>query len=120
MMGKFAIASATVLALSAITLPLHASDKVDSTKICETLASMGHGIMTERQKGRPMTQITKKYTELWVGKGLSPDVEKVLQKYSKQLIMQAYEQPRFSTASYQKEQVTEFENSIFLSCLKSQ
>jgi len=70
---------------------------------CEQVEKLAGTIMKARQNGTPMSRLIKK-----------ADSEGI-----KQLIVMAYEQPRFASEKYQKRAIEKFKNKVYLECYKS-
>lgn len=76
---------------------------------CEKVAEYARTVMRARQQGVRMVDAMPSET-----------VDKNTKTAMEAIVMAAYEQPRFASAEYQQKAVTDFENAIFLACLKEQ
>jgi len=79
------------------------SKKIDPIEVCSTFEELAGLIMEHRQLGTPMSKIMKI---------LGSD------KIGRKIVVDAYEETRFSTESYQKKSIENFKNKWFLSCFK--
>lgn len=86
----------------------HAEDKDSKFQACDTASTLAKSIMGARQKGAEMK---------WVI-GKIKDKDSPLGKLAISLTEEAYSEPRFNTESNQQQAVTDFENEIYLACLK--
>ena len=94
-------------ALMTITLVSPASANAES-EFCPTVANMAVSLMEARQAGVPLLDLL---TALEAFTGTAG-------KMANRMALEAYEQPLYSTESYQQESITEFGNAMLLSCLK--
>lgn len=74
---------------------------------CERVADYARTVMEARQSGVRMVDAMP-----------SKDVDAQTKRAMEAIVMAAYERPRFGTKGYQQKAVTDFEDSIFLACLK--
>ncbi|RXS99014.1 hypothetical protein [Acinetobacter junii] len=79
---------------------------------CKATLSMAKSIMDARQVGVPIDR------SLEIAGNVAKDNEFFL-KISKQLVIDAYEQPKFATEKYRNEQVNEFAAKHYISCVKA-
>lgn len=80
--------------------------ELSDREMCELVARYAQRIMKARQIGVPMTEI------------MPTTDDHATRETMEGLIILAYEHPRFSSEEYQQKAVTDFENDMFLSCLK--
>jgi len=71
--------------------------------ICETLGDVAYKVMELRQGGVPMSTVMQ-----------ISDSELV-----QAIVVDAYDQPRFSTDSYKREATNDFRNDVEVQCYKS-
>jgi len=74
---------------------------------CDVIGVLAKSVMSARQGGVPLQDILSN----------SGDSKKV-NELTRLLAMAAYEQPRFSTEGHQERATTEFQNQMYLACLK--
>lgn len=99
-MKKLLISAAVAMSLTA-----QAEEKQD---ICGMVNELAGSIMSARQRGVDMAQAMK-----LAGENAEAD-------FIRQIIIAAYEKPRYSVAENQQAAVTDFKNSVYLICVKSQ
>lgn len=87
---------------------------VDDVKeeYCKAVLSMSKTIMDGRQAGIPIDR------SLELANKITKDNE-FFNKITKQLVIDAYDQPRFSTNRYKKEQLDDFAAKHYISCMKA-
>jgi len=95
------------LAFLALASPAAAQD-TDMIDTCSHAAGLAETIMVGRQSGVPVSDALQNVLPL------IPDESRGLMQ---RIILAAYEHPRFSTEKYQQREITEFQNSVFLSCM---
>jgi len=74
---------------------------------CEKVAELAEMIMSARQEGVPMVAMMKSNSQ---GEGAS--------ELSRMLIIAAYEKPGFSTKENRSRAVVDFQNDVYLQCVK--
>ena len=74
---------------------------------CEKIAELAEMIMGARQEGVPMVDMMKSNSQ---GEGASG--------LSRMLIIAAYEKPGFSTKENRSRAVVDFQNDVYLQCVK--
>lgn len=74
---------------------------------CEMLGDLGRSTMLARQNGVPMQELMK------VG---SPDP---LDQFVNSVTVRAYEQPMALSAKYKSRAIVEFQNTIYMECIKA-
>lgn len=77
---------------------------------CTTIAKTATSIMQGRQIGVPMSNVMTLANQPHF-----TDVAKLL----KSMVVEAYEQPRFSSKAHQDRAVTEFSNKQMLACMRA-
>ena len=75
---------------------------LSSAGMCETLHSISTSIMTARQNSTAMTEVMK----------LTNGIEAV-----EQLVIIAYQQPRYSVEENRQNAISEFANDVYVACL---
>ena len=80
-------------------------------EVCESNLRMAKLIMTARQTGTPID----KTLELVIHQD---DKDNFFNKINKNLVIDAYSRPLFSTPKYQQEEVNEFGAKHYISCMK--
>lgn len=75
---------------------------------CASVAFLAKQIMSGRQAGVPMTKAIE----------TSKNDNKTVEKLSRLLVIAAYEEPAYGTTAMQEKAITEFENEIYLPCIK--
>lgn len=78
---------------------------------CDDFSTLAHNIMEARQSGVPM-KATMGVAE---DSGMSDSLKKLIRN----MVISAYEKPRFSTEKMQAREISEFENEYYLACVKS-
>lgn len=96
-MKKFISAASAILVLMS---SVYAEEKLT----CEDIASIAKSTMQLRQREHPMSNIMK-----------SVQGEPMFEK----IVLLAYSKPSFRSPEYVERAVAEFENLIYLSCLKN-
>lgn len=100
-------ALAVSIALSAASFPSGAATRED---FCQTVGNLAKEIMSARQAGLPMQGMMKAVDKAGVTKE---------SEATKLLVIAAYERPRYSTEEVKSEVITEFQNKVFLECVKA-
>lgn len=77
-------------------------------KNCEAMAFLAKQIMAVRQAGVPMTKAIE----------LSKDNNETVEKISRLFVIAAYEEPAYGTKVMQEKAINEFENKMYLPCIK--
>lgn len=97
-MNKLLIALITAVSFSVSAK----SDTEIINEYCDVIGKTASGIMTSRQKGTsimPMLKIFKK-------------------EVSRQLVLEAYDSPKYGTYKHKQQSITEFSNKAVIKCLK--
>lgn len=102
-MRKLILAAALTLSFGAT-----ASEK---ESYCADIATLGKSIMTSYQNGVPLHSLFKLIDS---SKGFSAEQK----SHIKEMAKLAYEQTKYSSEKYQKEAIANFENQVFLTCIK--
>lgn len=83
--------------------------KADSWReLCSSYSDLSEKIMTNRQSGVAMSKMMSTVD------GQKDAMSKVIEE----IIIEAYEKPRYSTERMQKRTIEDFRNSIYLTCAK--
>lgn len=90
-----------------ISSPVYA-DK--SHKACNTFQELSEHVMTARQYGAPMAKTMETMQQI-------EDTD--IYNISKQIIITAYESPRFSNENSKEKIIVEFQNLVYLECVKA-
>ena len=99
------------IALAAVLSPMNGiADEITDAQLCTLMALSAKRTMEARQTGMPLSQ----YLELTENMPL-PDAFK---SFIKELALEAYDSPRFSTNEHRIRVITEFENQVLVGCLK--
>jgi hypothetical protein len=93
---------------TAINAETKANNEVEEAT-CLLIGQLAKGIMTARQSGTPMSKVIN----------LLGGEASTINDLARQLIIDAYEQPRFSGDKYQQRAITEFENEAMVMCYKA-
>ena len=98
-----------LLAIAMLALPLaaHADEKQD--EICKLISETARSIMEGRQEGIALS----KYVDT-LNRGNDPNVNDLLVTVAKK----AYTVPRYSTAEYKERAAVDFENEMYLTCVR--
>ena len=93
-----------LLAILVVT-SFNVSAKTDAEIIneyCSVIGKTASGIMTSRQKGTPIISMLKIFKR----------------EASRELVLKAYDTPRYETYKHKHNSITEFSNKAVISCLK--
>lgn len=72
---------------------------------CNNVSTLAHNVMKGRQTGMALSEMMKhSQGEDWI----------------KELMIDAYDEPRYSTPEYQQRTITEFANTYYLRCFRNQ
>ena len=77
---------------------------------CRKLSGVAKTIMEARQKGMPMADMM----DVATAQGDTP-----FGNFTKSTTIAAYEEPRFGTPEMRSRAISEFENGIYLECIKN-
>ena len=81
----------------------------DSYEKCKVSSDFARAVMSGRQTGVKMSDM------LEVIKSANPEIKEILEY----IIIEAYQESRYSTESIKEKTITDFENSIYLECVKA-
>lgn len=95
-------------ALLLTAAPVAAAPERDD--ICQSVGELAQTLMAARQSGVPMSKV------MAVAKGDDEKAASLL----RELVLLAYEKPRFSTAAYRTRAAVDFRDEVELSCWKAQ
>lgn len=74
---------------------------------CEGRAELAKQVMSSRQAGVPITDVINLAKE-----------SNAYTKATQELILRAYERPRFQTDEHQQREITEFQNEAYVACAR--
>lgn len=80
---------------------------------CKMILSVAKSIMGARQAGVPIDE------SLEISNNIAKDDAAFFQKIGRLLVIDAYDQPKFTTEKYRTEQVNEFAAKHYISCMKA-
>lgn len=83
-----------------------------ASDVCKETYDIAEKVMIYRQAGVPMPIQMKFADEL---KGLNSETKQTV----RDIVQEAYEEPKYSTQDYQDKSVKEFSNSWYLKCYKA-
>lgn len=83
-----------------------------ASDVCKETYDIAEKVMIYRQAGVPMPIQMKFVDEL---KGLNSETKQTV----RDIVQEAYEEPKYSTQDYQDKSVKEFSNSWYLKCYKA-
>jgi hypothetical protein len=89
---------------------LGAQAEDDWRSACNSLAGLAETIMDGRQQGVSVAKMME---------AIANEEEQTAQKLVEELIIAAYDQPRFSTAKMQRRTMEEFRDAVYLQCVKA-
>lgn len=95
----------TIIMFLAITVTTATSGEI-THEVCKELSFLSGTIMESRQEGVPMYDLMEIANQ-------NPQLPIV-----KELVILAFEQPRYSVKSNQQDAVSEFQNEVYLECIK--
>lgn len=84
---------------------LYAQDKL---AVCNSISSLAETIMKQRQNGAPMSEMMR----------IAGEAGGALGKVGEELVIMAYEKPRYRTENYQQRAIEDFRDSAHLECVK--
>ena len=88
--------------------PLASAD--ESIEICDSYAGVAEAAMEQRQRNTELTEVMKA-----AGYEYGQPLD-----FVQQIVIDAYEQPRFNTAANQAKAVSEFRRRVEVACYRSQ
>jgi hypothetical protein len=77
---------------------------------CDAIEMTANVSMLWRQNGKPLSEARKELLSM------APDLMKDI---SESILLDAYDQPRYGTAQFKQDAVTDFASEWYLSCLKT-
>jgi hypothetical protein len=86
------------------------AEEVSIEETCLSTSLMAKVIMENRQSGVPMSSMMEV---------LSREEYAPLKKVSTMFLIRAYEAPRWNSENLQKQEIIDFQNQIYLECIKS-
>ncbi len=89
-------------------------NKVDDS-ICDSMIKVAEGIMRNRQNGTPIASSLEVVNSIKDGTPANEAVSTL----TKQMVIQAYEMPSFSTESYKDDAIREFGAKQYLACMRA-
>ena len=93
-----------ILAIALLTsTAVIAEEKTTSLETCQTISELAGSVMEVRQSGASMVEVYKSMS----GNELAID-----------MVVMAYDQPKFSTDKYRAESITSFSDQWFTVCIK--
>ncbi|MBC6408014.1 MAG: hypothetical protein GDA40_07785 [Rhodobacteraceae bacterium] len=105
-------AALALVALAALCAPSAGSaespNEQQKQQLCEVTETLARNVMEIRQAGVSMSEVMKKMAE----------ADAAVLSLARSIVIDAYENPRFSTPSVQKEAVEDFANNVALECYK--
>jgi hypothetical protein len=87
------------------------SANASSISDCEGAAKIGRIIMDARQSGTPVREVMSVMS--------ISEMEGPAREVMTSVILLAYEEPIYSTEKYKQQAITEFENGIYVGCLRA-
>ena len=92
------------------TITFAEEQKMTPAQTCGLVANLSKSIMDNRQIGVPLVDMIDVPDNIEI---------EALANIVREIILEAYDRPKFSTKEYQIEAAEEFSNEVLLSCLKS-
>lgn len=108
------VASDNEVFSASIPEDVESKSKVDDS-ICESLIEMSENIMRNRLNGVPITNSLEAVNSIKDGTPANDAVSNL----AKQIVIEAYERPSFSTESYKDDAIREFGARQYLACIKA-
>ena len=81
----------------------------DCRELCDVMANAGEVIMKGHQTGYPMKKMIAAYSGAGAGAGAGDNID--------ELIMVAYNSPRYSTEESQQRAIGEYRDKVYLECV---
>lgn len=75
--------------------------------VCASFGKLARTIMEARQFGAPMREV------------MATIIEGEESRVTEQIIIRAYDVPRYTTTQYQEREIVDFENLVYADCLKA-
>ena len=95
----------TIFLLSGFATPLFAQENTQSA-ICPIIGELAETVMRNRQNGVSLSEMM----------GVANNADGVLQPVIREMVLEAYDGPRYSVPDNQDEAVQDFRNDIELVC----
>lgn len=96
------------LVLLLLAFPLQARELAsDDINTCEVIAEKAKSIMEVRQVGAPMQEV------------MDAVKDSAIKSLYFELVIQAYERPRYQSDEFRRRAVVDFQNEWYLSCVKA-
>ena len=83
-------------------------------EVCASWASLARSIMFARQRGAPIDKAMKVFDDL----ADDSIADKMNQERKRNLVIFAYDLPRFYSDEMQRRAITDFGNDVYLACIK--
>jgi hypothetical protein len=77
---------------------------------CEAMSGVAKAVMGARQSGAPMPEVMNV---------IKVNDNKIAKDFAEELIIMAYDRPRFDTQEYQQQMINNFTDSVYLQCVKA-
>lgn len=90
-------------------------EKLDSDSVCESVIEISESIMRNRLNGVSITNSLEAVNSVKDGTPANEAVSNL----AKQIVIEAYESPSFSTDSYKDDAIREFGAKQYLTCIKA-
>jgi hypothetical protein len=103
-----------VVISATMTAPMYAqaSESGIDDSVCRSVMELSRQMMKNRQVGVPVTDMMDVFVN-------DPSTDAKHKNLMMEIVMRAYDAPRYSTAEYQDKAADEFANSYYLDCMKS-
>ena len=111
MIKKILLAAAISAMMAAPTYAQVAESSIDDS-VCRSVMELSRQMMTNRQVGVPVTDMMDVFVN-------DPNTDAKHKNLMMEIVMRAYDAPKYSTAEYQEEAADEFANGYYLDCMKS-
>ena len=112
-MKKIILTIAISCLFSTALMAKEAIKQNDNEHSCRGLMSMASMIMSKRQEGVPLEAMLIA-TDKVKKDGISKDASDAF----RQIIIDAYSQPAYSTSKYQLESINDFSSKYYINCMK--
>ena len=88
---------------------LCASPAAAEEHVCQVIGELGETIMTMRQSGAPMSKMM----------AVLPQIDAQIREVTEIAVRMAYDEPLYSSESYQRRAVVQFRDKVEVLCFKS-
>lgn len=85
--------------------------------VCSSISQLAQHIMTARQNGAPMSEMMGIVSKFKID---DKRTQAVGLDILREMVISAYDAPRFSGAKYQARQIQDFRDATYLACVKGQ